>query len=135
MKPQPLTDEECDRLSAILESLAVERSMNLEQLDGFLAALVCGPDLVLPSEYLPEILGDDFVLEDKLPAQPALQDFLSLIIRHWNVIADTLYSEDVYLPLLFEDENGISHANDWASGFLRGMDLRRDEWGGFLAEE
>jgi hypothetical protein len=50
------------------------------------------------------------------------------IIRHWNVIADTLHSDDVYLPLLFEDEEGISRANDWASGFLRGMDLRRDEW-------
>jgi uncharacterized protein len=33
--------------------------MNLEQLDGFLAALICGPDIVRPSEYLPVILGDD----------------------------------------------------------------------------
>ena len=49
-------------------------------------------------------------------------------MRHWNVIADTLHSGDVFLPLLLEDENGISHGNDWAKGFLRGMELRRVDW-------
>ena len=62
------------------------------------------------------------VLEDSFGAQSVLQDFLSLIMRHWNVIADTLHSGDVFLPLLLEDENGISHANDWAKGFLPGME-------------
>jgi len=135
MKPQPLTDEEFDRLSAILGRLEDKCSMNLEQLDGFLAALVCGPGLVLPSEYLPEILGDDVVLDDSLAARPALQDFLSLIFRHWNVIADTLHSDDVHLPLLLEDEQGIFHANDWASGFLRGMDFRREDWVSLFDDE
>jgi len=32
--------------------------MNLEQIDGFLAALVCGPEEVSQSEYLSEIWGD-----------------------------------------------------------------------------
>ena len=78
--------------------------MNLEQLDGFFAALISGPVNVLPSEYLPMILGDDMVLEDTVNAQPVLQDFLSLIMRHWNVIVDTLRSVEVFLPLLLEDE-------------------------------
>ncbi len=52
------------------------------------------------------------VLEDTFNAQPVLQDFVSLMMRHWNVIADTLDSGEVFLPLLLEDENGISHAND-----------------------
>ena len=29
------------------------------------------------------------VLEDTVNAQPVLQDFLSLIMRHWNVIVDS----------------------------------------------
>ena len=90
MKPEPLTDAELERLSRILERFGSKHSMNLEKLDGFIAALVCGPDIILPSEYLPEIWGDDIVLEDTFAAQPILQDFLSLILRHWNVIADTL---------------------------------------------
>lgn len=109
--------------------------MNLEQLDGFFAALISGPVNVLPSEYLPMILGDDMVLEDTVNAQPVLQDFLSLIMRHWNVIVDTLRSVEVFLPLLLEDEGGISRANDWANGFVRGMELRRADWAVLLGDE
>jgi uncharacterized protein len=135
MKSEPLTDAEFDRLNSVLARFGDKRSMNLEQLDGFLCALICGPDTVLPSEYLPVIWGDDIVLENTLNAQPMLHDFLALIMRHWNVIADTLHSGDIYLPLLLEDGNGISHANDWANGFLRGMELRKKDWADLLNDE
>jgi len=135
MKQQPLTDAEFDRLSSIMERIGDNRSMNIEQLDGFLAALICGPEIVRPSEYLPVIWGGDMVLEDSFRAQPILQDFLSLIMRHWNAIADTLHSGEVFLPLLIEDENGITHANDWATGFLRGMEFYKEQWATLLADE
>ena len=135
MKPQPLTDVEFERLSAVLRRFDNQRPMNLEQLDGFFAALIYGPVNVPPSEYLPVILGDDMILEDTVNAQPVLQDFLSLIMHHWNVIVDTLQSGEVFLPLLLEDENGITPANDWANGFLRGMDLRKSEWAVLLNDE
>ncbi len=125
MKPQPLTEAEFERLSGVLGRFENKRPMNLEQLDGFFAALICGPVNVPPSEYLPVILGDDIVLEDTVNAQPVLQDFLSLIMRHWNVIVDTLLSGGVFLPLLLEDENGMTHANDWANGFLAGWNFTR----------
>ena len=113
MKPQPLTDAEFERLNGLLGRFDNKRPMNLEQLDGFLAALICGPEIVRPSEYLPVICGNDMVLEDSFGAQSVLQDFLSLIMRHWNVIADTLHSGDVFLPMLLEDDDGVTHANDW----------------------
>ena len=91
MKAEPLTDAELDHLSEILGRLGNKRAMNLEQLDGFLAALICGPELVPPSKYLPMIWGDQTVFEDASSAQ----EFLSLIMRHWNAIADTLNSGDV----------------------------------------
>jgi Uncharacterised protein family (UPF0149)/SEC-C motif len=34
-----------------------------------------------------------------------------------------------------EDENGIAHANDWAAGFLRGMELRKKDWADLLNDE
>ena len=135
MKSQPLTDAELERLTTVLKRFGDKRAMNLEQLDGFLSALICCPDLVPPSEYLPEIWGGDIVLEDEFSAQPILNDFLSLIMRHWNAIVDTLQSGDVYMPLLLEDENGITHANDWANGFLRGMELRKAHWADLIDDE
>jgi uncharacterized protein len=44
--------------------------MNLEQLDGFFAALICGPVNVPPSEYLPVILGDDMILKLGTESEP-----------------------------------------------------------------
>jgi hypothetical protein len=108
MKPQPLNDAEFDRLSGVLGRFDNKRPMNLEQLDGFFAALICGPVNVPPSEYLLVILGDDMVPEDTLDGKTVLQDFLSLLMRHWNVIVDTLQSDEVYLPLLLQDEDGIT---------------------------
>jgi uncharacterized protein len=135
MTPTSLTDAEFDRLTSVLERFGGKRSMNLEQLDGFLAALVCGPDNVLPSEYLQEIWGGNVVLEGILAAQPIFEDFLSLLMRHWNAIVGTLRAGDLYLPLLLSDESGVAHGNDWANGFMRGMELRKADWADFLDDE
>jgi uncharacterized protein len=133
VKPQPLTDAEFERLSGVLGRFDTKHQMNLEQLDGFLAALICGPEVVRPSEYLPVIWGDNIILEESFG--DVLQDFLSLIMRHWNVIADTLHSGDVFLPLLLEDDDGATHANDWAIGFRRGMEFHKEQWAALLADE
>jgi uncharacterized protein len=135
MNTQPLSDAELDKLSGILTRFGARGAMNLEMLDGFFAALIAGPDTVLPSEYLPEIWGDGMVNEDTFHAQIILQEFLSLVTRHWNYICETLRSGDVYVPLVMEDEEGVSHGNDWANGFLRGMELRRGDWGPLLDDE
>jgi uncharacterized protein len=39
------------------------------------------------------------------------------------------------MPLLLEDEHGNWHANDWANGFLRGMELRKEQWAELLDDE
>ena len=129
------SDAELDRLSGLLSRFGAKGAMNLEELDGFFAALIAGPDDVLPSEYLPEIWGDAMVNEDAFHAQAILQDFLSLVTRHWNAISQTLRSGNVYTPLLLEDEHGVSHGNDWANGFLRGMELRREDWNPLIDDE
>ena len=58
MSAQPLTDAEFDRLAEVLQRCGGQ-AMNIEMLDGFLSALICGPETVLPSEYLPKIWGGD----------------------------------------------------------------------------
>jgi yecA family protein len=48
---EPLTNYELDRLEAFLKSCKDGKAMSLEELDGFLAALIAGPETVMPSEY------------------------------------------------------------------------------------
>jgi Uncharacterised protein family (UPF0149) len=66
MKPQPLTEAEMERLRGVLGRFHNKHPMNLEQLDGFFAALICGPVNVPPSEYLPVMPGDDMALGNTL---------------------------------------------------------------------
>ena len=94
---------------------------NLEEIDGFFAALICSPELAKPSEYLPEIWGGEMADDEAFADQQGAQDFLSLLFRHWNSIGGKLEGEDVFTPLLFEDEEGTAHGNDWARGFMRGV--------------
>jgi yecA family protein len=103
---QPLTDIELDGLADILTQFGGPDSMNLEGLDGFFSALICGPALVLPSEYLPAIWGTKAARNPSL-TQPILEEFISLVTRHWNTIADTLESGDVFTPLLIEGEQHV----------------------------
>src|SRR3954467_5642973 len=117
MGERPLTDAEYDRLADALNRFHGERAMNLEQLDGFFAALICGPNPVHPSEYLPEIWGGgEMADEEAFASQPQLKDFLDLVMRHWNAIAETLQSGDVHLPLLLEHDSFPTQPNSDLGG-------------------
>ena len=109
--------------------------MNLEEMDGFFAALICGPESILPSEYLPYVWGGGPSTEGAFQSLEEAQEILSLIVRHWNTIAGSLYQSEMYLPFLFGGEDGIARGNDWANGFLRGMSLRRESWSELLEDE
>jgi uncharacterized protein len=67
-------------------------------------------------------MADDVPFADRQEAQ----DFLSLLLRHWNNIVRILQEEDVFLPLLFKDGEGTAYANDWARGFMRGVRLHQE---------
>jgi uncharacterized protein len=56
---EPLTDAELDRLGDFLKGCKGGRAMNVEVLDGFFAALIAGPETVMPSEYYPEVFGGE----------------------------------------------------------------------------
>lgn len=120
---QPLTDTELDRLEEVLERCDDHGAMSIEELDGFFAALIAGPEIVPPSEYLPEIFGGDWGNSGAFRDLEEANEILGLLMRHWNTIAGTLEKGDVYVPILLKDENGIFLGSDWAMGFMGGMEF------------
>jgi uncharacterized protein len=58
-------------------------------------------------------------------------------MRHWNFVARTLASPDmVYLPwLVAEEGEEIPKGNNWAQGFLRGVDFCREAWDEIFEDE
>jgi yecA family protein len=52
---QPLTETDLERLGEFLRSYQGGKAMNVEEVDGFFAALIAGPEIVTPSEYMREV--------------------------------------------------------------------------------
>jgi uncharacterized protein len=120
----PLTASEHKALATFLAKCASGVTPNLEALDGFFCALIVGPDVVLPSEYLPLVLGDHNHFDDGEEANRVLP----LLMRHWNTIAQTLNQSEVYDLYLLKTTPIRRTGADWADAFMRGVELRYDLW-------
>ena len=130
---EPLGVEEMLVLEAFLIS---ERSsgnaMSIDALDGFFAALVIGPATVLPSEWIPFVLGAE--MEGEFLSIDEAQNIMQLRLRYMNSIAAAFQGDaEEFVPIFecceFETtEDEDSAATSWALGFIMGMEMRFDEW-------
>ncbi|MBF6990787.1 UPF0149 family protein [Cupriavidus sp. IK-TO18] len=129
---QPPTLEELSQLATGLDAIG---AMNLEMLDGYFTALICGPDKVTPSDYLPEVWGNKYsAYTDELATA-----ILRLLMRHWNAIAmrlqSGLNSPNAYLPILLDRDHGGARGNDWAHGFIQGVQISLESWNRLFNDE
>lgn len=132
---QSLTEAELSELEGYLGSEALpEACMDLEMLDGFLAAVVIGPDPIAPSEWLPLALGflDEGDEELQFRDEREGQRILQLVTRYYNGVAIVIQEvPESYAPLFYEgddDPEDVPVAMLWAEGFLAGVAMRQDEW-------
>jgi len=125
-----LTNAQIDQLDGSLDSF--DGAMGLEEVDGFFCALISGPDLVMPSEYLPHVFGGEM---PEFSSAEQASEIMELLFQQWNHIADTLLRDRVYFPLLFEDEAGKCQANEWADGYMLGVRLRRKSRSDLIEDE
>jgi uncharacterized protein len=117
-----LTEAELDRLGQFLRQFP--RAMNLETMDGFFSALICAPERVPMGEVMSRVWGE----AAEFASDHEVREITALLLRHWNAISSALNGDEVYWPILLEDEAGKVHANDWAQGFYQGMGLSGGGW-------
>ena len=97
---------------------------NVSELDGYLAAIVSAPSVIMPSQWMPVLWGG----EDHMPEWPDLdtyQDFVTTLMDYNNFVVSSLIEED-YEPLFMEgrfEDITITLPNDWCNGYLRGINL------------
>ena len=78
-EPPPNGPIDLDALDDYLMSdLAPDESMGLSDLDGFLTGLVVGPELILPSEWLPVIWGGE---EPEFQTEVEMRSVIGTIMR------------------------------------------------------
>ncbi len=159
---QPLSEQDWTELANILEADSwPEETLDLEGLDGLIAAGVCGPRRRGPVDVLPLAFGAAEFPEFASPDE--FLRFLELAGRRWNeyarslmVPADEMSEKNFTDPYLFEIDAdqlatakawmppkhaGLDHwrpgdwmGRAWAEGFLRVVSTD-DEWADMLARD
>ncbi|MDA0238663.1 MAG: UPF0149 family protein [Proteobacteria bacterium] len=133
-KPPKFTDELLDELDEFLMSNdAPDDCMQISDLDGFLTGIVVGPELIMPSEWVPIIWqGDEPNFEDEEQAE----HIVGIIVARYNEIIHQLDEEpDAFAPIFLTAPGGVTIAADWAEGFMDAFGLRPDAWDPLLQDE
>jgi uncharacterized protein len=134
IKSGPLTNREIEKLDAfLLSDGCVENAMDISTLDGFLCAVLSGPNVIMPSEWMRWVW--DMEKGEQVPefaSEKQAQRILGLLMRYANVIAFTLTrAPQDYEPLFFErDVKGriVSIVDEWCCGYMKGIALDPVGW-------
>lgn len=134
----PLSEEELGRLDEfLLDRLDMdddthdmdEGVLDVSELDGLFTAIVSGPAVIPPSQWLPVVWGD---FEPEWDSEEEFGDIMSLMIRHMNGIAGALMDQpEDFNPLFLEREvEGTFYTivDEWCYGYIRGIRLCEEQW-------
>jgi len=130
---QPLNDKEFDELDNFLLSDDMpESAMDISMLDGFFAALVLHPQLIMPSEYFRWIWDSEKGVDEPVfTTMDTGNRILGLIMRHYNSVLEAI-ENDQYEPLFFtlaqDDGSDFFDAEGWSMGFMLGTTVFNKPW-------
>lgn len=132
----PLAMPEFERLEALLAPGPA--CMSLEEMDGYLAGLVCAPARGSIALAFGPVLGVEATGDADFLGDAERHEVEHLLWRHWCTIAATLEAAGEapglrYVPLLFEDGWGQVAGNEWARGFSAALRREPAAWAAFVA--
>ncbi|HXC53817.1 MAG TPA: UPF0149 family protein [Rhizomicrobium sp.] len=115
-----------ERLAAFLDSPDLPAGvMTLPELDGFIAGLVVGPQVVAAEDWLPIVWGDD----GPPPfASDAERDTILAAIAALHDDVAARIADGSFAPLLHESDSGVPMPQGWCAGFMTAADLRAEAW-------
>jgi uncharacterized protein len=97
------------------------------ELDGFVAGLLVCTALIMPSEWLPRVWGD----EDAAPAfenAHQAEQLVSLVMGHYNATAQDLQAGRDAPVFEVDPRHDETLWELWIEGFATTMQLRPDSW-------
>ncbi|NER65597.1 UPF0149 family protein [Pseudomonas sp. MAFF212427] len=121
----PLSEKEQEKLDKLLLKYGNDEAiLSLSELDGFFAALVSSPQVVLPSAWIPVISGGQTPVFRK---RTEADVFYGLMMRYMNIIAVELFEDgDAFEPVFLESNlhpEPVVIVEDWCFGYMRGVQL------------
>lgn len=123
-----------DELAHFLNSTsAPQGSMDLSELDGFMAGLIAGPEQVSREEWVAEVWDNE---EPEYLDETEREAVEQAIFDRYDIIETGIDATPLgYTAILWQDEAGTTVAEDWAAGFMQAVSLRSKEWQPALADD
>jgi uncharacterized protein len=103
-------------------------SPSLIEMDGYMTAVIIGPELIMPSEWMPDLWPKQFGFKDAEEAQKitsALMEYYNGIIRHLEGPPENY--RPLYLPEDPAQPATVEHAAEWSQGFWNAI-TRHPGW-------
>lgn len=133
---QPLSLDELSTLEQFLvsEQTPPDALSSLEMLDGYMTAAAVGPQVFELEDWYASMWDQEKELLPEFSSPEEAELIGQLIVRHNNSITKLLEDEpEEYLPLFdrvgYEsDEVKKLAVEEWAMGFIIGMELAYDAW-------
>lgn len=121
------TAKEKKNLASVLSRISnQENCLCLEELHGLFFGIAITPELIMPGEWLPAVLGEEMNFDDERDAELCV----GYIVDAYNRIIDT--GNKGKLVFLFEYHRLIksdySLIEDWTRGLFLGLSLRSHIW-------
>jgi uncharacterized protein len=130
-----LSEKEMDELDSFLMSDATTNEvMLLDCLDGFLTALVSGPAIPKPEEWIPRVWGPTAEDAPTFGSDAQAERIIGLMTRHLNAIVWSLHQDAEHFEPVFDlqihegDEREYMDGEMWAHGFMTGINMHRSGW-------
>ena len=134
IKSRPLIDQEIEELDAfLLSDDGLENAKDVCGLDGFLCAVLSGPNVIMSSEWMRWVWDStEGKQSPEFTSEKQAQRTLDLLMCHANDIAITLTQFPQYYEPLFlaRDHKGrtVSIVDEWCCGYVKGIALDPSGW-------
>jgi uncharacterized protein len=123
----PLNEAEFEELDEFLLSLEHDDAiLDTSEFDGFVTAVVSGPETIMPSTWLPVVWGG----EDSAPEWTSVEEYqriFGLMIRHLNTTSAALMQDPAEFEPCFMESTleGVTHwiVDEWCHGYMKGAGL------------
>lgn len=102
-------------------------AMELSEFDGFCAALIVCPEMIMPSEWLPIVLGQKGGIDEDTVD---LETGVALIMEHYNRVAQFLTPPCQSFETIYGSDPNSDDVlwEPWVGGFTRAMKIRPKAW-------
>lgn len=129
-----MDDYDLDLLDEHLSSPDLpDEAMLLTELDGYLTAIALAPHLILPSEWMPEIWGGE---QAGFAHMQLANGVYGAIMGLYNDNLRALFGgAGCFEPIFDVDTDGSPLIEIWLQGFVRGVNLRPEEWAALLESD